>query len=198
MLEVEPEQRRLACGERVTVQTGMRGSGQLCLDPIARDDGVETRHTLLRSAVDGRLCLRVADHGQQRHVAQIADARAAEMGVAEADDDVVTDVIARTPVPATRMHRGTELYEPEWHIGTIEDVTMSARTDSGIDILGILPRLSAKRQTEEKSSNKTISMRPSQSQQRQKDYFLEAAKRSANGSPAFTLPRGNVTVTFSP
>ena len=50
------------------------------------------------------------------------------------------------------MHRGTELHEPEWHIGTIEDVTMTTRTDSGIDILGILPRLSAKRQTEEKSS----------------------------------------------
>ena len=117
LIEVEPQQWRLARRERVTVQSGMRGGGELCLDAVACDDGVITRHTVLRAAVYRRLCLVVTHDGQQSDVTEVTDARATEVGVAEADDDVVTDVVTRAPVPAARDHRRTELHETKRHVG---------------------------------------------------------------------------------
>lgn len=72
----------------------MRCGGKLRLDTVTRNNRIEPRHALLCAAVDGRTALVFADDWQQTDVAEISDACATEMGVAEADNDVVADVIA--------------------------------------------------------------------------------------------------------
>ena len=70
--------------------------------------------------------------------------------MAEADDDVVADVVAGAPVPTTCHHGGAELHEAERHVGAVEHVAMATRADSGIDILGVGPGLRAERNSREK------------------------------------------------
>ena len=56
--------------------------------------------------------------------------------MAEADDDVVADVVAGAPVPTTCRLCGTELDESEGHIGAHKRMTVSTCSDVLVDILG--------------------------------------------------------------
>ena len=74
--------------------------------------------------------------GHDLHVAHVGAARAAQVGVGEADDDAVRVVIPRTPVPALVDVLRAGLNGAERNGGAHEDMAVAARTDIGIDICG--------------------------------------------------------------
>ena len=74
-------------------------------------------------------------NGQQGNVAEVADACAAQVLMAETDEHRVAVVIARAPVPTARRLRRTELYVAKRHVGTEKNVAVAARSDARIDKL---------------------------------------------------------------
>ena len=72
-------------------------------------------------------------NGQQGNVAEVADARATEVLMAETDEHRVAVVVARTPVPTACRLRRTELNVAKWHVRTEKNVAVAARSDARID-----------------------------------------------------------------
>ena len=87
--------------------------------------------------VTQRLCdsvtQRLRDRHQQ-HITVVRAAGAAEVGVAEAVDGVVTIVVAAAAVPTVQPRVGRRLYLPEWHYGSREGVTVTVGTHHGVDV----------------------------------------------------------------
>ena len=72
-----------------------------------------------------------------RDVEKVSDAGTAQMSVGKAYDCGVAVVIAGTPVPLLRYAGGAELNHPERHISPHEHVSVSARTDSQVNIVRV-------------------------------------------------------------
>ena len=100
--------------------------------------GVVARTHRLRSMAELRLPLRFAGNRQQGDVAKVTHARAAQVLMAEADDDGVAVVVARAPVPSARGLRGTELHIAEGHVGSEKHVSVAARADARVHETGVI------------------------------------------------------------
>ena len=77
---------------------------------------------------------------QQADVAQVANARTAEVGMAEAHQHIVAVVVARAPVPAAGVLRWPQLDKAERHVGTQEHMAMAACANARIDQFGEIAR----------------------------------------------------------
>ena len=153
VFEVEDNARVVRCGEGVAAHSDARRGGQLDADAVAQQArGIVARCAPFvgsaetgphaRRRIAGRAASRrdFADDRHQRDVVQVADARAAQVRVAEPDDGRVGVIVAGAPVPCLRDARRTELYEPERDVGAHEDVSVVARADVGIDVLRVILR----------------------------------------------------------
>ena len=138
--QVEQHQRRLLVGtESVAVHShALRGREFHKHVRSAEFHGVVARTHRLRGMAELRLPLRFAGNRQQGDVAEVANARAAQVLVAEADEHRVAVVVARAPVPAARGLRGTKLHVAERHVGPEKHVSVAARADARIHETGVI------------------------------------------------------------
>ena len=137
--------------EGVAVQTHARRGRQLGPDAVARQRnrivarpgnflgpvgiGPKTRcRIILRAPGVGH----IARDGHDRHVEQIADARAAQMRVREADHRRIARMVARAPVPRLRNARRPHLHQAEGDVGSHEDVPVAACADLRIDMARVI------------------------------------------------------------
>ena len=93
-------------------------SGPVCFIIVAEDD----------------FLLIPMDNRQQCDVAQVADARAAQVLVAEADEHTVAVMVARTPVPAACRLSRSQLHVAKRHIGAKKDMSMPTGADAWVHI----------------------------------------------------------------
>ena len=137
--------------EGVAVQTHARRGRQLGPDAVARQ-----RHRIVARPGNflgpvgigpqsrRRVCLltpgvgHIARDGHDRHVEQVADARAAQMRVREADHRRIARMVARAPVPRLRNARRTHLHQAEGDVGSHEDVPVAACADLRIDMARVI------------------------------------------------------------
>ena len=82
------------------------------------------------------VALRSIGCGQQSNVAQIANARSAEVHLPETNDNRVAIMIARAPIPAAFILRWAYLHQAVRHVCAQKHVPMSTCADVGIYILG--------------------------------------------------------------
>ena len=134
LTEVEPEVAH-GCidGQRVAMQTGALRSRQLHTYAIVERNGVIAGTGIFGTVRKLHLLLTGLEDGQQCHVAQVANARTAEMQVSEAHDDGVAVVVARAPVPALVVLCRAELHEAEGHVSPEEHMAVATRADEGVD-----------------------------------------------------------------
>ena len=74
------------------------------------------------------------DNRQQRDVAQVADARAAQVLVAKADEHTVAVMVARAPVPASCGLSRSQLHVAKRYIGAKKDMPMPTGADARVHI----------------------------------------------------------------
>ena len=132
--EVEQQQSFLLVGtERVAMHAhALRGCQLHEHVRLAQLHGIIAWRDALRGVRERHQSLFLRRDGQQRHVAQVADACAAEVLMAEADEHRVGVVVARAPVPAAGRLRGTQLNVAKRHVGAQEHMAMSACSDARI------------------------------------------------------------------
>ena len=82
------------------------------------------------------IVLRCIGCGQQSDVAQVANARSAEVHLSETDDNRVAVMVARTPVPTALILRWPNLHQSVRHVCAQKHVSVSACTDVGVYVLG--------------------------------------------------------------
>ncbi len=151
VLQVEDHGCGIRRRERVAVQTHARRGRQLGPDAIARQRNriVARPGNFLGPVGIGpqsrrRVCLltpgvgHIARDGHDRHVEQIADARAAQMRVRKADNGRIARMVARAPVPRLRNARRTHLHQAEGDVGSHEDVPVAACADLRIDMARVI------------------------------------------------------------
>ena len=137
--------------ERVAVESHARRGGHLGRNAVAhkRNRVITGFRDLPRTVGIGpktrcRIILRapgvghLARDGHDRHVEQIADARAAQMRVREADHRRIARMVARAPVPRLRNARRTHLHQAEGDVGSHEDVPVAACADLRIDMARVI------------------------------------------------------------
>ena len=137
-LQVEPQVE--AVGSRrtgVAMQASAHRGRQLHADAALEPHGVVARASLLVGMAEPGLCLAGLHHGQHADVAQVADARSAEVQMAEPHEHGVAVVVARTPVPPMRMLRGPQLHQSERHVGPNEHMAVATRSDERMHQPGI-------------------------------------------------------------
>ncbi len=152
--------RSLAGGEGVAMQAGALGGGELGADAVVLEqDGVEAGLGVLVGVIEAGAVagvgvaartgdeLGLAGAGHDEEVEQIAAAGAAEVGVAEAHDGGVGEMVTGAPVPLIVEGVGAELNGTVGDGGAGEGVAVAAGTDADIDercgIGGGLARLGA-------------------------------------------------------
>ena len=138
LCEIEQEHGAVGVGaEGVTVEAGALRGGELHphVGLLELHGVVAGAHGLVGVVEEGTALLG-AGHGQEGDVAEVADARAAEVLVAEADEDGVGGVVAGAPVPASCGLGGSELHVAEGHVGTEDHVAVAASADAWVDVLG--------------------------------------------------------------
>ena len=146
-----PDNRRLLCslGEGEPMQSHPACRRQLYVDAVSGESGgVVARAYHLTAPVGvaplpARRVIRrpsprshLARHWHHRQVEEIPDARSAHVGVGEAYDRAVRDVVAAAPVPALSDGGGAELDHPKGDVCTEEDVPMTSRPDPGVHEVG--------------------------------------------------------------
>ena len=144
--EVDDDPGVLALRKRVLVDAGALGGGEFGAHLwIFQEHGVvaglgdlivvrEARTVaLVRLFAGTRLEFDGACAGHDEEVEQIAAAGAAQVGVAEAHDGGVGDVVAGAPVPAVVEGIGAELEGGERNAGSGEAVAVAAGADARID-----------------------------------------------------------------
>ena len=138
LCKVEQEHGAVGVGtEGVTVEAGALRGGELHphVGLLELHGVVAGAHGLVGVMEEGGALLGVG-HGQEGDVAEVADASAAEVLVAEAYEDGVGGVVAGAPVPASRGLGGAELHVAEGHVGAEEHVAVAASADAWVDVLG--------------------------------------------------------------
>ena len=151
VLQVEDQVRVVRGRESVAVEAHAGGGGHFRRDAVAlQGDAVVAGFADFPGAVrigpgaGLRVVLRAAGGrggaGRRHHrdVEQVADAGAAEVRVAEADDGAVAVVVAGAPVPFLRDAGRAQLHEAEGHIGAHEHVAVSARSDLRVHECGVV------------------------------------------------------------
>ena len=147
VLQVDHDDGGVARGEGVTVEADAGGGRQFHVDAVPVEPGgvVAGSGAFVRAAEvgpgagEGIAGLPAGDGhvAGERHegdVAEVADACSAEVGVGEAGDGGVGEVVARRPVPRPGDARGTELREAEGDVGAHEDVTVTAGADVRVNV----------------------------------------------------------------
>jgi hypothetical protein len=147
VLEVDDTPACFRLREGVAVDARARRGGELRLDLIAIEhDLVVAGARGLVFLLERRSVLVVglvgssgsdADFSRERHhehVAIVADAGAAEMGVAEAPDLGVGIVVAAAGVPTGGAGVGTQLHHAEGRGGTGKGVAVEAGADERVDV----------------------------------------------------------------
>ena len=137
-LHVEKQQGLLAVvGESIAVHAHALGGGQFHKHlGRVHSQGVVARTALLIGMTEHCFGLPYLLDGQKAEVAEVATTRSAEMHVRESQQDGVTIVIARAPVPSAFVLVGTQLHEREGYIGSEKHVAVPTRPDVRIDVLG--------------------------------------------------------------
>ena len=102
---------------------------------LLQADGIIARTDRLVGMRELGILSAAMSHRQESDIAQVANARTAQVRMAEAYEHGVADVIAGAPVPAVGILRRTDLYQSEGHVGSKEHMTMSTRSDPGIHIV---------------------------------------------------------------
>src|SRR4029079_1960257 len=85
--------------------------------------------------------LRLADGRHKQDVAVIRNARAAQVRVRKAVDDVVRIVITRAAVPVVGARVGRKLHQPERRGRSWKRVPVSARADERVDVMRVIAGL---------------------------------------------------------
>ena len=151
VLQVEDEVRVVRGREGIAVEAHTGGGGHFRRDAVAlQGDAVVAGFADFLGAVRVgpgaglRVVLRAAGgrgragRRHHRNVEQVADAGAAEVRMAEADDGAVAVMVAGAPVPTLRDAGRAQLHEAEGYIGAHEHVPVSARSDFRVHIGGIV------------------------------------------------------------
>ena len=153
VLQVEDEVRVVRGREGIAVEAHTGGGGHFRRDAVALQGNavIAGFADFLRAVRIGpgaglRVFLRSAGGrggaGRRHHrdVEQVADACAAEVRMAEADDGPVAVVVAGAPVPALRDAGRAQLHEAEGHVGAHEHVPVATRPDLRVHEGGIVFR----------------------------------------------------------
>ncbi len=143
--QVDDQRGGVARREHVAVHPRARRGGELHLDAgIGQHRAVPAGGGLLVGLAEGgavavRGVVRVAAHqhgvaqeGHEQHVAVVAHAGAAEVGVAEAVDHGVVEMVAGAAVPAREPRVGAELHHAEGDRGAGEGVAVGAGADERV------------------------------------------------------------------
>ena len=151
VLQVEDQVRVVRGRESVAVEAHAGGRGHFRRDAVALqgDAVVAGLADFLGAVCVGpgaglRVVLRAAGGrggtGRRHHrdVEQVADAGAAEVRMAEADNGAVAVMVAGAPVPTLRDAGRTELDQSEGHVGAHEYVPVATRSDFRVHIGGIV------------------------------------------------------------
>ena len=98
--------------------------------------GIIARTHILVGMMEHHLFLLGIGNRQEGYIAQLANTRTTEVLMSEAYQHRIGLMIARAPVPTARMLCRSQLHIAERHIGTQEDVSMTACTNTWVYKLG--------------------------------------------------------------
>ena len=134
------------CRERISMKGHTAGSGEFHPHTRVKGYRIVARSGPFAPMRERHLFFSGYGRRQQSDVAQVSDSRSTKMHLSEAHHHRIAIMITRTPIPPTFVLSGPHLHHTIRHIGTEEHMSVSARTDQRVYILGIVLRYCCGRQ----------------------------------------------------